>query len=347
MSHLNILLPFALPPAELARDLLRDCKTPALAMLLARAQSVADESFDAFSRSLPHETWLAQQFGLSENAAHNSPPIAKAAMRSRQLAADEGSWFVLHPVHLHIARDHLVLTDIRQLALSEKESHNLFDAALPLFKEAGKTLVYGDALTWFMRADDWQNLHTSTPDAATGHNIDIWMPEGESARAWRKLQNEVQMHWHIHPVNQLREGCGDKPVNSIWLWGGASVDSAQPVYRFDRTFRLHGWPDALAHLSDANRDFSATEVIQQAPEHGLLMLDSLLIPALGSDWGTWLQYLHRLESEWFTPLLSALQARRIDRISLILTHNTRLSEYTITSRSLYKFWVKPSLNRLS
>lgn len=347
MSHLDILLPFSLPPAELARDLLRECKTPALAMLLARAQSVHYESVDAFSRSLPHESWLASQFGITQDPIRNSPPIARAAMQRRQLASEEGTWFVLHPVHLHIARDHLVLTDIRQLALTEQESRNLFDAALPLFKEAGKSLVYGDAATWFMRADDWGDLRTSTPDAACGHNIDIWMPEGESARAWRKLQNEVQMHWHTHPVNQLREGCGDKPVNSVWLWGGASSGSGPLTPRHDRTFNLHGWTSALAISPDGARDFSAEETIQQASERGLLMLDALLAPALSGDWSAWLQHLHQLENDWFAPILSALRARHLDRISLILTNNTRLSEYTVTPLSLRKFWARPGLNRLS
>src|SRR5687767_7350151 len=37
MSHLDILLPFGLPPAHLAPDLLRELKTPALATLIAKA----------------------------------------------------------------------------------------------------------------------------------------------------------------------------------------------------------------------------------------------------------------------------------------------------------------------
>ncbi len=228
MSHIDILLPFALPPPELVPDLLRVLKAPAFATLLSRAAidkpSSQASAFDAFSRTLPHEAWLSGQFGL-DNApgTETSPPIATAAMKMFGLTPDEGVWFMLQPVHIHIARDHLVLTDQRHLALSEPESHTLFDSAKPLFDEVGKTLLYGDAKTWFMRADDWATLQTSTPDAACGHNIDIWMPKGQGERDWRKLQNEIQMHWHIHPLNEERESRGDKTVNSLWCWGAADA----------------------------------------------------------------------------------------------------------------------------
>jgi hypothetical protein len=82
MSHLDILLPFGLPPAEMAADLLRELKTPALATLTARTKSCSQHAFDGFSRALPHEAWLAQQFGLAQKIpADSSPPIATALMK--------------------------------------------------------------------------------------------------------------------------------------------------------------------------------------------------------------------------------------------------------------------------
>jgi hypothetical protein len=73
------------------------------------------------------------------------------------------------------------------------------------------TLQYGDASTWFLRADGWTGLKTASADAACGHNVDIWMPDGEHARAWRKLQNEIQMMWFAHTLNDEREAQGKKP----------------------------------------------------------------------------------------------------------------------------------------
>ena len=350
MSQLDILLPFGLPPTDLAKDLLQQCKTPALALLLARAKSIQSENFDPFARALPHETWLARQFLSREALTESSPPAADALMRLHGLQAETGTWFVLHPVHFHIARDHLVLTDPRQLALDEAEARALFDAALPLFEEDGKTLVYGDAGTWFMQADDWQDLHTATPDAACGHNIDIWLPQGAQERAWRKLQNEIQMHWHMHEVNAAREARGAPTVNSLWLWGGASLPQATHTHQpapYTDAFNFQGWSAALAaSAGDQLADCRATDVVMTAPQRGLLALDGLLAPALAADWGSWLEQMQALEAAWFAPLHRALQAGRLHRIRFVLTHNTRLAEFSVSQGALRKFWVKPSLNRL-
>lgn len=348
MSHLDILLPFGLPPAEMAADLLRELKTPALAALIARTKSHTQHSFDGFSPALPHEAWLAQQFGLAQKIPpDSSPPIAPALMKALGLKPLAGMWFILNPVHIHVARDHLVLTDMRQLQLPENESRALYEVALPLFEETGKTLMYGNAQTWFMRAVDWHGLQTSTPDAACGHNIDIWMPKGAAARDWRKLQNEVQMHWHAHPVNAMREARGGKPVNSLWLWGGASMTMETGPCRYQEVFNLSDWMRGFRQFPLRQmQDCKPADVVAAAPDSGLLVLDSLIEPALSGDWASWLERFHAIEAQWLAPLLAALQANRFDRLSLILSHHAALSEFAANKNSLRKFWVKPALTRL-
>lgn len=347
MRHLDLLLPFGLPQPELALDLIRQLKTPALATLLGRAKRVLQtaewQNFDGFANALPHEAWLAQQFGLADHLSHSgSPPVANAVMEMFGLKPDAGVWFLLQPIHMHVARDHLVLMDQRQLAISEQESRTLFDLAEPLFAESSMTLLYGDAHTWFLRADAWEGLRTSTPDAACGHNIDIWMPKGFCERDWRKLQNEVQMHWHDHQINQAREMRGHKPINSLWLWGGtpAAVPAAQT--RYTAAINLPRWMGALGQV----RGMTAAQLIAAAPEQGLLVLDALLEAALAGDWSRWLEQMQELESAWFTPLLDALKAGKIDSITLILNHNKELRSCHASRMTLRRFWRQPSLNKL-
>ncbi len=357
MKKLDILLPFSLPPKELARDLLAHLKLPTLATLLSRAQSDRPQHFDEFAHALPHEMWLARQFDIN-TPADSSPAIAHIAMRGFNLPAQTGHWFVLHPAHIHIARDHLVLTDIRQVRLSEADALTLFNSAKPLFEDAGKTLLYGDANTWFMRADEWTTLRTSTPDATCGHNIDIWMPRSDdgSARAWRKLQNEVQMQWFENTLNEERAAQGLQVINSLWMWGGQTANDttteiqaeAHSEKRYSHTYNLQGWPRCLTslsahHLSHCN----AAELIADAPQQGLLLLDTLTAPTLTSEWSVWQQQLQTLETDWLTPLLQTLENRQLDQLALIMTDNTRMTEFNITRLSLKKFWVKPTLKKLS
>lgn len=347
MNHLDILVPFGLPPAELAADLFREFSAPALAMLAARSRS-GNETAPEFSRSLPHETWLARRFALDEQLKRRgSPPVGASLMQMHGIPVDAGLWFVVQPVHIHIARDHLVLTDTRQLRLTEKDSLALFDIAKPLFAETGHDLRYGDAGFWFLRADAWGELQTSTPDAASGHNIDIWMPKGPGERDWRKVQNEVQMHWFNHPLNAEREMRGLKPVNSLWLWGGEDVTTDRSPAPYTKSFNLDGWMRAFAQIIPGNdQAASAERLIAARSELNLVVLDNLLEPALSNNWAEWLDRLRALETNWFAPLLDALKSGTIGPVSFILTNDTRISRFTATRSSLRKFWVKPSLASL-
>jgi hypothetical protein len=343
MNNLDILIPFGLPPAELAADLLRNLSTPSYATLLARSRSVAVSDTDAFSRTLPHEGWVAQQFGLAHKDSMNGLPVASHLMQGKNIAIGSGIWFVLQPAHLHIARDHLVLTDLRKLVLTDEESRSLFQSIAELFTESGKTLMYGDAKTWFLRADDWAELSTSTPDAANGHNIDIWMPRGPGEREWRRLLNEVQMTWHAHPLNAERELQGHPAVNSLWLWGGGPAKAHGSRSGYERVFNPPSW---IASSGQASAS-SAADVLGSSASSALLLLDNLLDPAMASDWATWLNTMHQLEREWMVPLLEALKNGKIGEIRLILSHGTKLLEVASSKSSVKKFWIKPSLAALS
>lgn len=355
MTHLDILLPFGLPQSEMASSLVRECHAPALAMLLARSRTTSPlQELDPFSRALPHEHWLAERFGLpasdmaKANERGNSPAVA--AVMSRRLPSTtvttEGYWFVVQPAHIHIARDHLVLTNIHQLELSDAESRRLFDSIFPLCQEIGHTLLYVDAATWLLRADDWAGLRTSTPEAASGRNIDIWMPEGPGELAWRKLQNEIQMQWFAESLNDEREQNGKKPVNSLWIWGGADISAAQPTAAlYQSSFNLNGWPQALAVTEQP--DATPGSVLASPAERGLLLLDDLSEPGLTNEWGHWLQRVEALDRDWFAPLLQALRCRQLSSLSLVLTGQDKLQHVTATLSSLRKFWVKPTLSKLA
>jgi hypothetical protein len=359
MSHLDLLIPFALPPAELAGDLFKQAEAPAFATLLSRSQVVRTAN-KGFKRSLPHEDWLASTFGMT---SESSPAVAPAWMRAMGVGAgtgdrfdgDAGMWYVVQPIYIHIARDHLVLTDPAQLELEEEDSLALFEIARSLFHETGRKLVYGNAGTWFVRADDWPALLTSSPDAASGHNIDIWMPSGPNDRSWRKIQNEVQMHWHDHPVNAARERRGLKPVNSLWLWGGAQAsDQASgqsglsgQAAPYALVGNMQGWLSAFAASARESRPLAGAAELPTSPDgSALVVLHQLLRPALEADWGNWLAALATLETAWFEPILNKVKQGDIKKLNLILTNDSASASFALTRHSLRKFWIKPTLSPL-
>jgi hypothetical protein len=368
MAHITLVLPFALPAPEFAPDLTRALDAPALASLLSRTSSHGRYAADDAVRALPHELWLARALGL---VASGQPAFAAAAMRGYGLEPGEGTWFIINPSHIEIARSHLLMADLRRLALPDAEGRALFDSARPYFEEAGHDLRFGDAQTWFMRADEWAGMDTATPDAAVGMSLTDWMPTGPRAIAYRKLQNDVQILWHTHPVNAAREARGLPPVNAFWLWGGAhagapataphfvappqDADAVVPAQAGTQlrqsktasaptiaTFETPTWLSALATRKDA----SLGELAATVTSDTLLVCGNAAEPAIAADWAGWLQQMQRLETELFAPLLAALKQGRVKQVRLVLSHRHAHAEFTTTALAQRKFWRRPTLERL-
>jgi hypothetical protein len=354
MAHLSLVLPFALPVPEFASDLVRALQAPALAALLSRSASSRRVPLEGAARALPHELWIARALGLNHGAGGLVPGVAAAAMRGLGLDPGDGTWFVVNPVHIQISSSHLLMSDVRHLGLSDGEGRALFDAALPSFEEAGHELRYGGADTWFMRADAWDEIRTSSADAATGMNLTDWMPSGAPARAFRKLQNDVQVDWYTHPANAAREARGLPAVNSFWPWGEASIATeeasrlvANAGSRSLAPLAVASWdvPGWIAALG--RRLPSPQAVLDQFERDTLLVCGNAAAPAIAADWHAWLEQMQRLEADLFQPLLDAVRAGRIKELRLVLSHRDGHLETITTPMAQRKFWRRPTLEALT
>jgi hypothetical protein len=358
MSQITLVLPFALPVPEFAPDLVRALKAPALATLLSRTSAHARRAHDESARALPHELWLADALELGGG---DEPAFAAAAMRGFGLEPGPGRWFIINPAHIEIARSHLLMSDLRRLQLPEAEGRALFDSAAPYFEEAGYALRYGDAKTWFMRADEWADMDTATPDAAAGMSLTDWMPSGPRALAYRKLHNEVQVQWYADPVNAAREARGQPAINAFWPWAGSAAavanhQSVVPAKGFGApaagsktrtptvaTFETPAWLSALA-----NRKLTTlSDIAAGVTEDTVLVCGNVAEPAIAADWGGWLQQMQRLEAELFAPLQDSLKQGRVTKVQLVLSHRQALADFTTTAMAQRKFWRRPTLERLT
>ena len=328
MTQITLVLPFALPPPELAQDLLRALKAPALATLLSRTERRSTPVDDS-ALALPHELWLARALGLLHD---KQPAFARAAMRGFQLEPGDGAWFIVNPAHIAISRSHLLMSDLRGLQLSEAHSRALFDTAKPYVDEAGKQLLYGDAATWFLRADEWAALQTASPDSAVGLNLTEWLPQGDKSIEYRKLQNEIQMLWYEHPANAEREQRGLQPVNAFWPWSPAPAEAAAA--------RLHAADDAPPWLCALASERDITPSQLPAGEDALFVCDSLSAPALAGEWAGWLSQFQRLDQALLAPLLTRSE------VTLVMTRRDALLEFSTTNMAKLKFWRRPSLEAL-
>jgi hypothetical protein len=354
MTDITLALPFALPPAEMAPHLLRALQAPALATLLGRYSTRLSHTYAEHGRVLPHEAWLARTLGLTGPAAapvtaRTGAPLATACMAGCGLGAQAatGHWLILQPAHIQISSTHPSLADPRALQLDEADARALYDAARPYFEELGKPLLYGAPGLWFVRADDWAGLSTASPDSVVNQNLGDWLPEGDRARDYRRLQNEIQMLWHQHPVNAAREARGLPAVNSYWCWGGASAAAPNATAPLLAVAGGPSWLQALAAPDWRQADVQRLLAGAGTAHNTVMVVPDLIAPGQASEWAEWLAAFEQIDRAWCAPLLAALLDGRVQRVHLLLSHRESWLDVSSTRLAQRKFWRKPTLNLLN
>lgn len=224
---MHLIIPFAARAAaspEAQRDALAGLGLPSLQAWCDRAAVAGRDDGDDDAPSLPHERALARALGWPVDS-----PLPWAARLAAADGVDVGTrpWGLLTPVHWRVGTDAVHLADPRALALDEAASRAAFDAVRPLFDSEGFTMAWGAPLRWYASHPMLATLSTASIERAVGRNVDRWLPAQREARLVRRLQNEVQMLLHAHPLNAAREAAGALALNSFWLSGcGVRRDEA-------------------------------------------------------------------------------------------------------------------------
>ena len=291
--------------------------------LMLSGEDALDDQGNASSpaKGLPHERFL-----LGDQV-----PLAPVLLlgQSQQDINPSEVIACLQPVHLHATRDHLILMGQNQIDLTTDESAQLLKAALPFIEEDfHSTTLFHNKYYWFIPAGPFESLESYSVDQAHGRNIDWWMPRDTTeegvAKRWRKLQNEIQMLWHIGPVNEEREQRGMPSINSIWINGiGKLVDvKTPPIVREAQCLIGHHplLPGLARHLSISH-------------------VDHFDIQNLAGVFA----WLDQPELAW--PKLSqALQEKQLDEVLIIDFPNGNTRERIFTAKDLnqksWAFWKK-------
>jgi hypothetical protein len=267
------------------------------------------------------------------------------------LLADGGSpgdamWACVEPVHVRIARDHLVLIDPAALGVTDEEARILFDVVKPLIEDLGLTIQAPRPLRWYVSGASLGTLAGASPLRATGRNIEIWLPHeaqtGERSRAWMKLQNEVQMAWFEHPLNEAREAHGLPAINSIWLHAQGALRAVTSP--FTRVMSDAAATRGLALAANVTPEAPPASFASLGDDNGrpngrtLVELDPFSSPFIEQDWARWNAALHALERDWFAPGLAALDNGTLGTFRLTLCSDTGSVSLTITRGALRKFW---------
>jgi hypothetical protein len=139
--------------------------------------------------------------------------------------ADTGEWpdgpvYHADPVHLRPDQDRLLLFDVPSEQLDPADAREFVDAVNDHFAVDGWRLSAPTPARWYLQVPELPRLHTRPLGEVIGRNVDLFLPTGDDAAAWRQRLTEVQMLFHGLPVNQRRQTRGLPAVNGVWLHGG-------------------------------------------------------------------------------------------------------------------------------
>lgn len=257
-STATLIVPFAMAEADACRSSLASLALPHLQQLSHTWHAAPVQGHDAYSLNAPHEQALAHTLGWDARP-DGTLPLAAWLAKQHDVAC---AWFL--PCHWTVGMEQVSLQPADTLDLQVAESHALLESLRPWAEADGLQLVFEQPDRWRAEGGIFTQLPWASMDRVANRHLGGWLPDASlhpAVRPLLRLQNEAQMLFYTHPVNDQRAARGVAPINGFWISG---------------TGRL-----------------ASHERIGPAP-----VLDNrLLQAALAGDWPTWAQAWANLDQE--------------------------------------------------
>ena len=219
------------------------------------------------SRTAGRSETLARIAGILASPIDSSASAALRLWGQRRSRPED--WVVAaDPVHFETRLRHLVVRAFAPGEVVREEMEALFDSLqFALGGDGDDRFECVDGTGYLFPTESMQAACGSTA-VADGGLPDTFTPSGESARAYHRLQGEIQMMLHDHEVNERRRQAGRPAINALWLWGaGRAPESVgcglPPVFSNDPLYRGY-WECGRGQVSDWRGDFAAC--LEAAPD---------------------------------------------------------------------------------
>jgi hypothetical protein len=332
--HVEVFIPNLFWPQANANDeAYAGLDFPALVTLLARSEVASD-----CPRSL--EACLRTRFGLGE---HGDLPLAALALVASGIETGSHYWLCADPVHLRVGRDRLVLADASMFNIRQEEANALVATLNAHFGADGLQFFAPKPDEWFVRAAPAPSFDSTPLAQVRAGTIDQHLPTGADARRWIGIQNEAQMLLHEHAINLEREARGEVVINSVWFSGGGVLPQVDAAPASSVLADL-AWVRGLARLVRAKcaalPDSLANAPLLAAEDNHktMIVVDALRAATAYGDIAGWRETMSRLEADYFVPLMAALRAREITRLSFIVPDDHGTQTFSLAPSALWRFW---------
>lgn len=251
----------------------------------------------------------------------------------------------IDPVHLRADPNQILLFNSAALAPSIDEADSLIET---LNREIPELCIYRGhhPARWYFNLDPMHCVTTCSPYSASGRSIADFLPRGAFAPELAQLINEAQMVLHGAPVNLAREAEGKPAINSLWPWGGGSVEELEIRQPESKQPELLVGNDAVLcgigkHL---DIDWLASSSIEQLcgefsarPAHILCALGS---PNGAIEGEEQIVSVDEFEQQWAGPIVRLLRRFKIESVRIAADRKS----YDLNPRDIYKIWRQPRPN---
>ena len=278
---------------------------------------------------------LLNAIGVSDVDATRA--IAAFAAHGDSIVTGTQGWLFAEPAHFHADRDTVHLFPASHLDISTSEAAQLIDALNENFADRGLAFSCGTSGNWYVTCNATELPLTTPIRTAQRGAVFEKLPQSRGKVNWKAIQNEAQMLFHSHAVNEARESAGKMTINGLWFWGEGILPAPpialNPYVVFGDSALANGvakWGKArfapLTQLGFADPVSPAN--------HNLVVISALERFQERGDVNAWIEAVGQLELQIFAPLLASLGAGKVEQVALTLPRARDSLVVTIDAQAL-------------
>jgi hypothetical protein len=319
MNHLHLLIPDLFPPQDIATEVCAGLHLPALEKLLARGNP-------STSPAETLEDRLCAAFGVQAVA-----PVRAAA---DGVEVGDAYWLCADPVSLQLNSSQVLLLPDVMPGLDEAAA--LCASLNEHFSGMGLHFSAPHPQRGYVQMEAEPQMTTTPLRQVAWRDAKIQFPQGADALRWQRIATEAQMLLHAHPVNQARATRGELSINSLWFWGGGRA--IPPVSAFDAAGGDYDLPGAFARAAGMQPVESLPTMLDGQYASGLWICSAPGEALQRGDLYAWREAVQQIERQYAQPLLKALQAGRLQRLTLEVLRETTAHRFELTRGAAWKLW---------
>ena len=276
--------------------------------------------------------WVARWLGLTQYA--QLPPASIAA--AGQPVPGETVWFA-SPLHLIAGVGRVHLRRSGRLCLAPQTLARLAADFNSTFAGSGFALAPLASGEFLLGAPRGLSARTCDPARVPQAGLLEALPLGEGAAVLRRLGAEIEMWLHAHPLNRERAHRGERPVSTLWIWGGGEPPAMGTASRPApvTVFACEAYVRGLCRLAGLEiRPVAQMSALSEAGTPGTLCVLELAEVLQRQGGSSLPEALAEIDRRVIAPALAALHQRRFDR--LVLLANDR--QWTLRFADRLRIW---------